>query len=684
MLSVTAISAADISNTTSVPDSTSSGTNHNSVIKDNANIESNSIEKKVSNEYETITKNVKSDTSENKNQVSDEITNNNTKEDIVIKLDPVSAFVNDEVYFNATVKTTSGKNVDSADAVIKVNGNTIAQPEVINGKILLNYTVPDWKPKDYNVTLKVLETDNTLSNSADSTLTIQKHNISITLNPIEAKSEENVEIKVLVNDSEGNPVDDAKVVYKVNRKTMATATTKNGVAIVNYTVPRRAENYPLLVKVGETTLTAFNSNETTLTVTKRNASISTQSTFQAKCGGNVTLSAKITNDGNVEATGKIGFKINGKTIKIIQLENSSASFTYDSSKLGNGSYVITIVYGGSGALTEVRLNTTLRVQDTIGATFTLKQILQKANLTEEFIIKNGQLPNYANMNGTHVSMPDFLYMLCEVVLGNTSSYVGGFSKPTSSLTTVSYGKLIEEDDFVGLARNIIQCYKENGRAPNNIKTPSNVSISYVDAVYMYTRIVSFMNDTGRLPTFVKLVSGGSSDSSDSGSSSSESSTSNYTPSNIPPSGLSEYLQVTKNCQVNSTTIKNAVAAATSGVTGVYNQAKAIFDYVNRKTSYSSYFNTRYGAVGTLNRGYGNCVDMAHVVIAMSRTANIPARYCHSTCYFRSGLVVGHVWAEIYVDGTWYSCDATSDSNSFGKIVNWNRCTSIKRYSSLPF
>ena len=106
--------------------------------------------------------------------------------------------------------------------------------------------------------------------------------------------------------------------------------------------------------------------------------------------------------------------------------------------------------------------------------------------------------------------------------------------------------------------------------------------------------------------------------------------------------------------------------------------------MNAITSYSGYYDTRYGAVGTYQRGYGNCVDMSHLLIAVSRASGIPARYCHATCTFRSGLVVGHVWAELYVNGKWVSCDLTSSSNRFGKIVNWRSHTTIHRYKSLPF
>lgn len=151
-----------------------------------------------------------------------------------------------------------------------------------------------------------------------------------------------------------------------------------------------------------------------------------------------------------------------------------------------------------------------------------------------------------------------------------------------------------------------------------------------------------------------------------------------------PSGFEAYVKSTTNCPVSNSKIQSLSKSLTSGLTSTYSKAVSIFNYVRDKVSYSSYYNTRYGAVGTLNRKYGNCVDQTHLLIALLRAANIPARYCHATCYFRSGLVTGHVWAGVYVNGKWYTADTTSRSNSFGKVVNWNKCGSIRRYISLPF
>jgi transglutaminase-like putative cysteine protease len=149
---------------------------------------------------------------------------------------------------------------------------------------------------------------------------------------------------------------------------------------------------------------------------------------------------------------------------------------------------------------------------------------------------------------------------------------------------------------------------------------------------------------------------------------------------------SQYVQTTKNCQVTNSQIQALAKSITSGKSSVYDKAVAIFNWVRDKLGYSFYYNTKYGAVGTLNAKTGNCVDTAHLLIALERAAGIPARYVHGYCKFSSGNWYGHVWAQIYIEGKWYNADATSYRNTFGVIKNWNTKTAkiYDTYASLPF
>jgi transglutaminase-like putative cysteine protease len=115
------------------------------------------------------------------------------------------------------------------------------------------------------------------------------------------------------------------------------------------------------------------------------------------------------------------------------------------------------------------------------------------------------------------------------------------------------------------------------------------------------------------------------------------------------------------------------------------KATNIFNWVRDYVNYSFYYNTKRGAVGTLKSRLGNCVDLSHLMVALSRAAGIPARYVHADCKFSSSWC-GHVWAQLYVNGKWINADASNNINDFGVVRNWNTKNDILKgvYSSLPF
>lgn len=137
------------------------------------------------------------------------------------------------------------------------------------------------------------------------------------------------------------------------------------------------------------------------------------------------------------------------------------------------------------------------------------------------------------------------------------------------------------------------------------------------------------------------------------------------------SDLSPYLADSQNCQASNAEIVALANRLTGGLTNPLDKARAIFNYVRDTISYGYYYDTHYGAVGTLHSKIGNCVDQSHLSIALYRAAGLPARYVHGKCVFNSGTTYGHVWTQVLVDDTWIAGDTISAANSLGSVVNWN-------------
>ena len=150
---------------------------------------------------------------------------------------------------------------------------------------------------------------------------------------------------------------------------------------------------------------------------------------------------------------------------------------------------------------------------------------------------------------------------------------------------------------------------------------------------------------------------------------------------------SSYLHPTSNCDVNDPVVLTARNAAwkKAGVTEASTtreKATAIFNYARDQWDYQYYSNTSRGAVGTISAGRGNCCDLSHAVVAMSRRSGIPARYFHAQCLYSDGRE-GHVVSQMFLDGEWVMADASNNSNSLGRVT-FTDPQSIHYYESLPF
>ena len=132
-----------------------------------------------------------------------------------------------------------------------------------------------------------------------------------------------------------------------------------------------------------------------------------------------------------------------------------------------------------------------------------------------------------------------------------------------------------------------------------------------------------------------------------------------------------YKNVGSSTSANSASINSLASSLTSGTNSQYQKGENVFNWVRDNVKYKFYYNTKYGAEGTLQYRQGNCADKAHLVVALARSAGLPARYVHAQAHFRSGHVYGHYWAQIQANGQWYTADTTSRSNSFGVARNWN-------------
>ena len=292
----------------------------------------------------------------------------------------------------------------------------------------------------------------------------------------------------------------------------------------------------------------------------------------------------------------------------------------------------------------------------------------------KYIESNEDLPNTVKIGNITYSLAEYMYLASQAIINLNNNNkkdiaVKSVSNPTNPGEASALGNLY---DYVSVAKSVVSTANSKGVMPNSVSSKVG-TIGYNGLVYATARVVAFYDDYAIMPNYVSIKTYAS-------SSSSSSLNSKNTITN-----LKAYLASSTNCQVGNSKIKSIVNSITSGLTTDKAKATAIYNYVRDQISYSFYYDTKYGAVGTLEAGSGNCVDHSHLLVAMYRTAGLPARYVHGTCTFTSGTY-GHVWTQVLIGDTWVVADATSARNSFGKVVNWNaKSYSLKGYySSISF
>ena len=378
------------------------------------------------------------------------------------------------------------------------------------------------------------------------------------------------------------------------------------------------------------------------------------------------------------------------------IANNGASPNYATSSVGNIKYesLIEIFYK---VLAYYKVNSELPdyiafnddvVLSNVPTTISVKDVITGASNLKTYYETNKALPNTVTAGGITFKLPEFLYVMSQAIyqIGNSNNaditYVSGVSDPSSPSGDTINADLVK-DGYLTVAYNVANFITTYNQAPNYASSTVG-KIIYSELVDAFSRILAFYGTYSIMPNYVTVVYGSSSSSSSSSSSISITGSGLNEKNTI--SDLSPYLKSTTNCQVNNADIKSVVNSLTSGLTTDLAKATAIFNYVRDKVSYSFYYNTKYGAARTLSVKQGNCVDHAHLLVAMFRTAGLPARYVHGTCRFSSGSTYGHVWAQVLVDGVWVVADATSSRNSLGKIANWNTNSySLHgKYASLSF
>ena len=553
--------------------------------------------------------------------------------------------------------TKSGKALANKTVKVTFYGKTYSIKTNSNGNAYL--TVPTVKPGTYAVKYQYLTSSSFDYCYGSNKIVVSKQTAKVSAGDLVMNYKDGSVYSVSVKNKFGNPLKDITVKLVFNGKTFTKTTDSKGIA--KLAIGTTGIGY-------YTIKTTISSSYYAHSAISKHVSIKgtkfVGSTVYVSTGKSASYSVKLLDyKKNPIKSTKVTFTVDSK-----QYNATTDSYGVAKVKLGvlsDGDHKIKYsqgVYSGSS---------TIHVVNSV----TINQLIDASTKMQKYIEKNHKLPSTVKIGSISYKTSDYLYLVSKAIVqlksGDKSKiYVKHISDPSSPSSTYHAGKL---SDYLSVAKNVVKIAEENGKMPNSVSSKVG-TIGYKSLVYAFARVVGFCDDNGRLPVFVEIKS----------IKTSSSSTSINSKNTI--KSLEAYLKATANCQVGNAKIKKLVDKLTKGLKTQKAKANAIFKYVRDTLSYSFYYDTKYGAVGTLNAKKGNCVDHSHLLAAMFRTAKLPTRYVHGTCKFTSGSTYGHVWVQVLIDGTWTVADATSSKNSLGKIGNWNTKTYKLNgyYSSLSF
>ena len=492
---------------------------------------------------------------------------------------------------------------------------------------------------------------------------------------------------VTLKDANGKKLSNQPITFKLDGTTYNRTTNSKGIAIL--TIKKAAgKTYKISYTYAGTTYY----NKTT----SGNIDLAVKISSTIKNSGTSMLNGTLYNvtlkdaDAKVLSNKAITFTLDGKTYKNNTNDKGVASLLISE----NAPKTTKLTYKFAGDATYTASSGSVSINVISDKVFTFDHIMTGAKNLRSHVEKNGLLPSAVTLNTIRVDIPTYSYLLSKAIQEANSGKKGNIAIIDIDPNYTNNGSTkikadLNKDGYMALINTLINKSETNGKIPSYITTGiGNVSPNLY--IFGLSKVLDFYRLNNRLPNYVTLnakdVDGSATPDVDKKGNASQYKKGLNEVQSLSAAELAKYLTASGNDALNAE-IKALAKQLTQGKTTTWAKAQAIFNYVRDNIDYEYYANTKYKATGTLSKKRGNCCDHANLVVALCRAADIPARFSHAkNCRFRSGLVTGHVWAQIYVDGVWYTADATSKSNQLGNIQNWNTnsFTNLNQYIHLAF
>jgi transglutaminase-like putative cysteine protease len=139
-----------------------------------------------------------------------------------------------------------------------------------------------------------------------------------------------------------------------------------------------------------------------------------------------------------------------------------------------------------------------------------------------------------------------------------------------------------------------------------------------------------------------------------------------TPPHLLPDDALQFLLPSRYCPSDS--LKALAEQVSEGAAPGYDQVDAIRAWIRANIEYRyGVSNESTSALETIKDKAGVCRDFSHVGLSLCRALHIPARMVVGYLYRLDPMDL-HAWFEAFVDGRWYTFDATQSEARGGRIA----------------
>ena len=578
----------------------------------------------------------------------------------------LEAVYGDGSKFNVTLTDLNGKPLGNKTITFLINGKYYNCTTDLNGVagITINLIPGNYVISYYYSTVGSLD-----YNEGTNNVVVTKQSLNVEGKDLVMLPNDGSAFEVAVTDKDKKPVKDIAVLLTVSGVTYTRYTNESGIAKLN--INFNVGYYNVSYEINDTCYQGSGSN--TILV---NGTIITADDINIQVGNKGTFTVKLTDaKGNPVNGANIKVYYEGITEYVMTNAKGIATVTITDS-LEVGDYPIAYYYYPSVGNYTSSGQSYIHVYGSIS----IASLIDASNRVVNYIETYSKLPNTVAIDNKTYSIAEFLYLASVATVNIKNSDLSDLSpkdvtNPSNYTKTGNLGNLA---DYISVAKYIIDYVNTNGIAPISVSS-SVGNITFDGLVYAFARVVAFYGSSKYLPSYVSIKP------VDSEVSPFPINRVNEKATESELANRDAYLKATNNCQVNDPTIVALAQSLTAGLSTATQKATAILNYVINNIAYASYYNTVRGAKQTLIDKRGNCCDQAHLVIALFRAADLPARYVHGKCTFSSGTL-GHVWAQVLIGDVWVVADPVSTRNSLGVVNNWNINTFIlnNHYISLPF